>query len=437
MFDLSEILAVQGPDSDGNVLPAGLQEGSAEIVGIEADNQNILVALDAGIYNVRKATCYQQCTTCNGTTSYWVASSPFTVGVGSAASEQLQAQWNTGTEYDYTSGANWGSSSPSVATVPSPGQVQGVAAGTVTVSAYISSVPIYANTCNPYAACPIYGGGGGSAPGNVPPQVTFSPLTAVTVGGSVPVLVTFSGGATSSPVPITLSITTSSGTGSAGFAGGGSTMTITSPTTVTVSGITASSTPNNILLNATISSGEGGSAQEDATNPQTFSVVSTAIPVNFTTYSEKNLSNGTMQFSYTWQSSSGRINDIASCIVGEDVSYTGPNPYPWPAPMVGPSTNPTILNVQGNNNTGLPNSAGMADYQIAPSSYAKPYQQNSFQATQIFQWACPNYNDGAFYRFTPNITITRSVVKNSSGQWIYQVTKFGFTSTYTNSAPLP
>ena len=166
MFDVSEIMAAPGPDLEGNATPPGTQEGSAEILGIEADNQSILVAVDSSVYNVRKATCYQQCTTCNGTTSYLVAASPFNVGVGSTASEQLQAQWNTGTEYNYTSGATWNSSNTSVATVPSPGEAQGVSGGNFTLSAYISNIPIYANDCSPSPECPINGGGGGQAPGD-------------------------------------------------------------------------------------------------------------------------------------------------------------------------------------------------------------------------------------------------------------------------------
>ena len=180
MFDITEIMAGAGPDLEGNVIPPGAQEGSVEIVGEEADNQTILLAVDSSIYNVRKATCYTQCTTCNGTTSYGVAASPFSVGVGSSVGEYLQAQWNTGTQYDYTSSSNWSSSSPGIATVPSPGQVQGVAPGSVTVTAGISGVPVYANTCNPYPICPILGGGGGQAPGTTL-QVTISMRNSGTV----------------------------------------------------------------------------------------------------------------------------------------------------------------------------------------------------------------------------------------------------------------
>jgi len=167
MFDVSEIMSAPGPDLDGNVIPPGTQEGSAEIVGVEADNQSILVAVDSSFYNVRKATCSPPCTTCNGTTSYSVSPSPFNVRVGSTAYEDFQAQWNTGIQYDYTSGANWTSSNTSIATVTSPGQVKGVAAGSFTLYASISGIPIYGLICTYENPCPISGGGGGSAPGTV------------------------------------------------------------------------------------------------------------------------------------------------------------------------------------------------------------------------------------------------------------------------------
>ncbi len=186
MFDVSEIMAAPGPDLDGNVIPPETQEGSAEIVGIEADNQSVLVAVDSSVYNVRKATCYTQCTTCNGTTSYWVAASPFSVAVGSSTGESLQAQWNTGSQYDYTSSATWSSSNTSVATVPSPGQVHGVAPGSFTASANISNIPVYANDCSPYPECPIYGGGGGGGSGDSQPTVSISGPSGVMISNGSP-----------------------------------------------------------------------------------------------------------------------------------------------------------------------------------------------------------------------------------------------------------
>ncbi len=172
MFDISDIVRNAGADAEGNIIPPGTQEGSAKIVGIEAENQHILLAVDSGIYNVRKATCVQSCLTCDGTTSYWVALSPFGVAVSSQTQENLQAQWNTGAQYNYTSNSSWSSSNTSVATVQT-GLVQGVSPGSLTVSGGTSGEPVYANYCGPYPTCPIFGGGSGSAPGNVGKKVTI------------------------------------------------------------------------------------------------------------------------------------------------------------------------------------------------------------------------------------------------------------------------
>jgi hypothetical protein len=59
MFNLSEIIHSSIPDAEGNVVPAGLSEGSAEIAGLQGEEEHILVTMDAGIYNVRKAICGQ------------------------------------------------------------------------------------------------------------------------------------------------------------------------------------------------------------------------------------------------------------------------------------------------------------------------------------------------------------------------------------------
>jgi hypothetical protein len=288
-------------------------------------------------------------------------------------------------------------------------------------------------TCDCYIGPEPVGGGGETPPA---PTVTFSSLQYVAAGQTATVTATVDyGGAPSQPVNLTL--TTTTGTGAATFANGGTVAAggastqISATTTVTISGAKPSSVANNITLGATIPI-EGSGTQAIATNPQSFSVA--AIPINFATYGENNLVDGTMVFSYTWQSSSGNISDLASCVVGEDVQYPGSGAtYAWPAPMVTTSTNPTIINIPGNQTGPNSTTAGFGDYNKAPSSYTKPYAASSFDATQILQWACPNYNDGAFYRFVPNIAISRSVSLNSNGQWQYQITKSG----YSNTAVLP
>lgn len=270
-----------------------------------------------------------------------------------------------------------------------------------------------------------------SGPTNVQ-QVIFGPVGTIVLGGAtIAVPVTFVGGATSSPTPITLTLT-SSGTGGAIFtsggtiAAGGLSTVISSPTTVTIKGTkqTFRSTPD-ITLNATTPAAEGGGTSPDATNPQTFGV--TAIPVNFVSPAPQYLSDGSLSFQYTFSSSSGSLSDLANCSTGETVFYPGSSsPYVWPLPMVSNTANPFLR-------YGAGNYGSLLDTNYAPTSYKKPYSATSFVSTQRIQWQCPLYMQGGYQPFVPDITITRSISQSSGGQWVYKIQKSG----YTNTAVLP
>jgi hypothetical protein len=54
-FNVSEIIHSQISDVDGNVIPMSVGEGSALLSGSQSEAEHILVAWDAGTYNVRKA----------------------------------------------------------------------------------------------------------------------------------------------------------------------------------------------------------------------------------------------------------------------------------------------------------------------------------------------------------------------------------------------
>lgn len=208
MFDISEIIATSGSDPEGNIIPAGVQEGSAKILGLEAENQHVLLAVDSGVYNVRKATCNQTCTTCDGATAYSISLASFAVAVSGQTQERLIAQWNTGTQYDLTSQAYWNSSNTSVATVQA-GLVQGVSGGDFTVTGAISNEPVYANDCSPYPSCPIYGGGSGSGSGTVPYITSISPSTIMIGSSSVQLTINGTGFGSSPTVNLPSGVTQS------------------------------------------------------------------------------------------------------------------------------------------------------------------------------------------------------------------------------------
>jgi hypothetical protein len=176
-FNVSEVIHNQIPDAEGNVVPVTVHNGSAEISGRQAENESILVAIDAGTYNVQKATCSYICTTCDGVVpdGTQLVDNPFAVGVAATYQLQLQGTWNTGAVVDYTGGATWTSSETSVGTV-SKGLVTGVAAGALDVTAAATSVPQYRYVCteanSPPPACPVLPAAA-TAPGTVGVTVTI------------------------------------------------------------------------------------------------------------------------------------------------------------------------------------------------------------------------------------------------------------------------
>jgi hypothetical protein len=114
-LNLSEVIESQIPDSQGNVIPLSVQEGSAKISGTQGGNEHILVSMDAGTYNVRKATCRWMCSNCDGAVSWAFLANPFAVAMGGSTQLALTSTWNTGRQYNRTTGSTWSSSNTSVA----------------------------------------------------------------------------------------------------------------------------------------------------------------------------------------------------------------------------------------------------------------------------------------------------------------------------------
>jgi hypothetical protein len=124
-FNISEILETPTPDADGNLIPAGVSEGSAEIAGAAGETQHIFVSIDSGVYNIRKAICGTTCVVCNGVTGASIVIVPVTISEGASSQETFYEDWNTGSQYNYTSQGSWSSTATTVATV-SAGLIQGV-----------------------------------------------------------------------------------------------------------------------------------------------------------------------------------------------------------------------------------------------------------------------------------------------------------------------
>jgi hypothetical protein len=168
-FNISEIILAQIPDAEGNVVPLTVQEGSGRLAGGQADNQAILVGIDAGIYNVRKATCNIICFVCDGAEENYLTPNPFEVTIDGQTQMDFTVEWNTGYNYDVTNESRWYTTSANV-TVGDTGLVAGQVAGSATVSVVDESEPIAGEICLPAPAdnpCPVVFGPGATVSGTV------------------------------------------------------------------------------------------------------------------------------------------------------------------------------------------------------------------------------------------------------------------------------
>jgi hypothetical protein len=173
-FNISEIISNQIPDEQGRTVPLSVHEGSAMISGSQGESEHILLVMDAGTYNVQKATCGTNCKTCTGAAEAFVNADPWALPMASTRQETFTVQYNTGKQYDYTSAASWTSGNTSIATV-SAGKVTARAVGADSLTAEDGDIPDYSSGCYTYVIeCPLDEGEDGQAPGGVPPTLTIT-----------------------------------------------------------------------------------------------------------------------------------------------------------------------------------------------------------------------------------------------------------------------
>ncbi len=160
-----------------------------------------------------------------------------------------------------------------------------------------------------------------------------------------------------------------------------------------------------------------------------------ANPTNFRQVgSGSDIGSGSLVFTYQWDSSTGVIDHLVQCTVGEIVGYPGgPGTYNFPTPFPNitvnnPTTSPPLL---GNINAGI-----FYDTHSTPGTFRTPYSANSFNATQYYWYSCPCSSGGFPQQMGGNNTITRSVSTNGGGGsgWKFTVSKSGDSATIN---PLP
>ena len=159
MLNFSDILNRKKPDADGNLIPEGVEQGSATLSGSLGNTQAINASISVASFDPSHATCTVHCFQCGGWESRLLIALPSDILAGNTASGSSYAQYSDGTLSDFTGLVNWSSGNTQVATVatgsPSPGLVTAVAAGATTISAITQTtyglaivLCSYANPCS-------------------------------------------------------------------------------------------------------------------------------------------------------------------------------------------------------------------------------------------------------------------------------------------------
>ncbi len=143
------------------------------------------------------------------------------------------------------------------------------------------------------------------------------------------------------------------------------------------------------------------------------------VPVNFRQTSTSDAGNGALVFDYAWSSSSGNLDDLQVCFIGEIVTYPGiTNSYSRPPPFPpGNHANPT--EIQFTAETG---EAGDI-HAFLVNDFRTPYSAASYTATQYYRYKCPCTNGGNWVNTFGPLHLVRSVDQNPNGSWRYTISK--------------
>jgi hypothetical protein len=419
-IDVGKLIREHVPGKNGNTLPADLTSGSYEFRDLT--NKGVGTLFEGKvIYDKTYGHVAYGCASCCGYSSAYmqVFYDPLGVPFQSTAQQGVNARQQCTLTWDDVSDAflsRWASANTAIATVDYYATHTGVSIGSTTSSSSGYLDGHIAPRCPQFLASPRGGA-------NVNPTVTFGDTPLVPLGKPVPTTATVNPSANTTP--ITLSISVTSGTGAATFANGYTTMTITTTTSVTLVGVTASSAQNNMQLTATVGSATVGP-------PMVFTVtgpISGAIPVNYRQTLVRVDPSASLHFEYMWDSSSGNKADLSSCTIEEYVTYVGPNPYVWASPPYAAGY------AQAWPYTGYPGAASaynlVDDHGHVP--FQGPYQFNSSSSDQKYQFQCPNYQNNQWVQIFPTsgtIPITRVVnLTNGALPWKYQITKYPYTTS--------
>ncbi len=156
-----------------------------------------------------------------------------------------------------------------------------------------------------------------------------------------------------------------------------------------------------------------------------YSVSIRAQPYGMKRIGYRPYSNGVIEFTYDWKSTSGRKSDIDPRIkMYERVNYPGGNPYQPPYPFASSLNNPAT------GNSWSPRQSNVIDTHGVPQIYS-PYADGSYTGTQNYYFDDDETKEKAVLLLGP-FDIVRRVRPTSDG-WYYTISKDG----EVNSVPLP
>jgi hypothetical protein len=152
-----------------------------------------------------------------------------------------------------------------------------------------------------------------------------------------------------------------------------------------------------------------------------------AVPTGFLLGAGTDAGKGVLHFDISWQSSSGNLQDLAQCKIGEYVTYPGTDsPYVWPDPAwINQTPNPTKLTV--------PAADGVAEDNHKPGAFDDFITRTVvLGATQYYWYKCPGTGEVKFSAYT-NIDIARTVEQvgpNFQPCALYTITKLGYSASF-------
>jgi hypothetical protein len=124
MIDVGQVLGDMP-----NMSSARVQMGSMRIASPKGSTNPIALGVSVGIYDVMTATCYYGCVDCDGYVDVYLSPSAYDFFPTGTYSFTVYGEYDDGTDYDVSYGADWSSSNTSVATVDDSGDVTALRPG--------------------------------------------------------------------------------------------------------------------------------------------------------------------------------------------------------------------------------------------------------------------------------------------------------------------